>query len=77
MKHYTLENKPEFKDGDKIKVDMHCMGYPKNDIRIGIIVGKGMTHVIDHWLVQFDSDFSPTYPYKVVQIQHTFIIDEK
>jgi len=77
IKHYTMENKPTFEDGEMVKVDMNCLGYPEGDIRYGKIVGKGMTHVIDHWLIEFENDFAPTYPYKVVQIQHTFIIDEE
>lgn len=81
IKHYTLENKPTFKDGELVKIDMSCFGYPTGyptgDIRIGKVVGKGMTHIIDYWLIEFENDFVPTYPYKVVQIQHTFIVDEK
>ena len=77
MTHYTLENKPNFKDGDWVKVDMSCFGYPTNDLRDGKIVGKGMTHIIDQWLILFNDDFHPTYPYKVVSVQHTFIVDEE
>jgi len=75
MKKYTLENKPNFKYGDMVSVDMKVMG---SDVGIltGKIVGKGSEHIIDMWLIEFDRDFSPTYPYKVVSIIHTAIIVE-
>jgi hypothetical protein len=76
IKHYTLENKPNFKDGDIVKVDMAKMGMDM-DIMEGKIVGKSISHILDMWLVEFDMQFIPTYPYKVVAIMHTAIIDEK
>jgi hypothetical protein len=76
MKHYTLENKPNFKDGEIVRVDMSKMGMDMN-IMEGEIVGKSFSHVIDMWLVEFGIQFIPTYPYKVVAIMHTAIIDEK
>lgn len=78
MKTYTLENKPNFKYGDYVKIDMSgFLGKEyKNSIENGIIVGKPITHIIDQWLVCFDHDFSPTYPYRVVSVPHTFILEE-
>ena len=76
IKHYTLENKPVFKDGEIVKVDMSKMGMDM-DIMTGKIVGKSMSHIIDLWLVEFGIQFIPTYPYKVVAIMHTAIIDDK
>ena len=55
---------------------MSVMGWPEYGCMTGKIVGKSFEHVIDNWLVQFDKDFSPTYPYNVIQIIHTAIIKE-
>ena len=76
MKYYTLENKPVFKDGEIVKVDMFKMGMDM-DIMTGKIVGKSMSHIIDLWLVEFDGCLSESYPFRTVAIQHTFIIDEE
>lgn len=73
MKRYTLENKPDFTDGELVQVDMACFGFPPK-IETGKIVGKSMTHIIDNWLVEFDHTFPPTYPYRVVAVAHTFIL---
>lgn len=70
---YTLYNKPEFKDGEIIQVDMEHLGFPP-EIRKGKIVGKTFVNVFDTWLVEFDNDFGPTYPYKVVGIPHFCIL---
>lgn len=74
IEHYTMENKPEFKDGDFVHVDMSKMGCESYGILHGKIVGKTFVHVIDTWLVEFDRSFEPSYPYKVVGIPHTAII---
>ena len=76
MKYYTLENKPNFKDGEIVEVDMSKMGMDMENMK-GKIVGKSTSHIIDMWLVEFDMQFIPTYPYKVVAIMHTAIIDNK
>ena len=76
MKRYTLENKPNFQDGELVYVDMSCFGYGTDEIKVGTVVGKSFTHIIDFWLVEFKEDFSPTYPYKVLPVQHTFILDD-
>jgi len=70
---YTLDYKPTFKDGEMVLVDMSCFGFPP-EIAMGKIVGRGSEHIIDHWLVEFGHNFAPTYPYKVVSVQHTFIL---
>ena len=75
---YTLYNKPEFKDGELVLVDMEPLGFPP-EIRQGKIVGKTFVflytyNVFDTWLVEFDNDFAPTYPYKVVGIPHFCIL---
>jgi hypothetical protein len=75
MKKFTLENKPTFDDGDIVKIDMNGFGLPP-EIRSGKIVGKGMTNIIDIWYIEFENMFGPTYPYKVVGIPHTLILDE-
>ena len=40
------------------------------------VVGKGSVHIIDYWLVEFDIDFGPTYPYKVFSVPHVAILNE-
>ena len=74
MKKYTLENKPSFSYGEVVEVDMGCFGLPP-EIMPGIVLGKGMTHIVDQWIVKFDCTF-PSYPYKAMLVQHTFIIDK-
>lgn len=73
---YTLmDPKPTFKDGDKVMVDMSVMGMGQDaPLLEGTIVGKGSEHVIDMWLIQFDRDFAPTYPFKVLSVIHTAIV---
>ncbi len=73
MRKYTIENKPDFKQDEIVEIDMSCFGFP-HSVRRGIIVGKSFTNVIDNWLVEFDSDFAPTYPFKVCVVPHTFIL---
>jgi len=73
MKRYTLENKPTFSDGEPVQVDMSCFGFPPK-IETGKIVGKASEHILDNWMVEFDHAFPPTYPFKVVTVQHTFIL---
>ena len=73
IKTYTLEDpKPEFKYDDNVFVDMAHLG--GNGLLRGKIVGRGMVHVIDFWLVQFEKDFAPTYPYRVMQVPHTAVV---
>jgi hypothetical protein len=72
IEKYTLENKPNFVDGEIVSVDMSCFGLPPQ-IRTGKVVGKSFEHIIDTWLVEFDSTF-PSYPFKVAQVPHTFIL---
>lgn len=74
IKRYTLENKPILKYGDWVKVDMSFFG-SELGIMSGKIVGKSMTHIIDNWLVEFDQDFAPTYPYKVFTVPHVAIVE--
>lgn len=75
IKHYTMFNKPDFKDGQEVNVDMSVMGSDAG-ILTGTIVGKNFTNIIDTWLIQFDRNFAPSYPFKVVPIMHTAIIEE-
>ena len=78
---YTLENKPNFTYGDLVLVDMTCFGmsppFQNGGIEMGKIVGKSSDDIIDQWMVEFNHDFSPTYPYRVVRVQHTFILIRK
>ena len=73
IKRYTMEEKPCFKDGDQVLVDMSVMGNTGLGLLKGKIVGKGMEHVIDFWLVEFEQTF-PLYPFKVVSVIHTAIV---
>ena len=75
MKHYTLEKKPKFKMNEHVTVDMERLGCPTLGFLPGRIVGKAFEHVLDFWLVEFNRDFSPTYPYKVMSIPHVAILD--
>lgn len=75
IKRYTLENKPKFKDGDLVLVDMAVMGSEPLGILRGKIVGKGSEHVIDMWLVEFEQNFAPTYPFRVLSVIHTAFVE--
>ena len=73
MLKYTLENKPSFVADELVAVDMECFGHPPS-IMIGRIVGKSFEHIIDNWLIEFKCKFEPTYPFSVVVVPHTFIL---
>lgn len=75
MKYYTLENKPQFENLQKVKVNFAMMGCLEIGILEGIIVGKTVENIIDHWLVQFDRIF-PSYSYSVVAVPHPYIVNE-
>jgi hypothetical protein len=75
MKTYTMASKPIFKYGEKVEVDMGHLGWPIREILPGRIVGRGSVHVIDMWLVEFERDFGPTYPYRVSTVPHVAIVD--
>lgn len=73
IKTYTLEDpKPEFGYYENVVIDMSHLG--GEGLLAGQIVGRSMVHVIDFWLVQFEKDFGPSYPYKVMQVPHTAIV---
>ena len=76
IKRYTIENRPIFKDGDKVKIDASCFGYTDNSILSGKIVGLAYKNAIDLWIVELNEYPHKTYPFKVLCVQHTFIIDE-
>ena len=72
---YTLdEPKPKFKYGDTVAVNMAHLGSPALGILNGKVIGKGPEHIIDMWLVEFDRDFGPTYPYRALTIPHVSIL---
>lgn len=73
MLKYTLENKPIFVADELVAIDMSCFGFPPS-IEIGKIVGKSFEHIVDNWLIEFKRDFRPTYPFSVVAVPHTFIL---
>ena len=75
MKTYTMMNKPNFKYGDHVQVDMGHLGWETGGTLLGKIVGKGSVHVIDMWLVEFERDFGPTYPYRVFTVPHVAIVE--
>lgn len=75
---YTLENKPNFYDGEIVEVDMSCFGIQideGSDILTGRVVGKSITGIVDQWLIEFAREFR-LYPYKVVSVPHTFILQK-
>lgn len=76
VKHYTLEDKPTFNMNEFVTVDMARMGMPEYGMLNGRIVGRSIEHIVDHWLVDFNQEF-PTYPYEVVAVLHTAIVDER
>jgi hypothetical protein len=72
IERYTLEEKPSLKYGQYVVVDMAVMG--GKGYLPGKIVGKGSENILDFWLVEFDKDFSPSYPYRVTTILHTAVV---
>ena len=75
MKTYTLiDPKPNFKYGDTVAVNMAHFGIKDLGILPGRIVGKGSEHIIDFWLVEFNQDFGPAYPYRVFSVPHVAIL---
>ena len=76
IKRYTIENKPMFKYGDLVTVDMSFFGSDEGFL-MGKIVGKSMTHIIDNWLVEFGKSFAPTYPYMVFTVPHVAIVESE
>jgi len=75
IKTYTMsDKKPEFKYGATVKVDMGHLGMANGKVLTGKIVGNGSVHVIDFWLIEFDQDFAPTYPYRVLSVPHVAIL---
>ncbi len=75
MKTYTMLNKPTFRYGEQIQVDMAHLGWENGGTLSGKIVGKGSVHVIDMWLVEFEKDFGALYPYRVFTVPHVAILD--
>ena len=76
-KFYTLENKPNFKNEETVWVDFSKFNGGEEHVIIGEIVGKGSTHIIDYWLINFGTDhaFYNNYPYPVISVPHTFIVE--
>ena len=76
MKCYTLEDEhPNFMYGDKVSVDMSVLSSPFG-IMVGKIVGRAkIPDLIDYWMIEFDRDFAPDYPYPVVNVPHIAIIN--
>lgn len=58
MKHYTLENKPNFQQNDVVEVDFGVIS-PQGEILKGRIVGKASEHIIDFWIVDFGKLLEP------------------
>jgi hypothetical protein len=73
MKHYTIENHPEFKDREQILVDFGQFGFPGR-VETGKVVGKSTSYIIDYWMVEFPFVISDYYKFKVLNIPHTSII---
>ena len=74
-----MANKPIFKYSENVRVDMSHLGWPhltgKDNTMPARIVGRGSVHVIDMWLLEFEQDFGPTYPYRVFTVPHVAIVD--
>lgn len=82
MKHYTMENKPKFKYGEMVKVDMAHSGFPQDEVWEGRIVGFSFSYenVIDMWIIDFEKTIAAEkfkdYQYKSIVIPHVAIINE-
>ena len=73
IERFTLSDpKPSFKDGQFVIVDMGVLG--GTGYLTGKVVGKGSENVIDFWLVEFDKDFGPSYPFHVTNVIHTAFV---
>jgi hypothetical protein len=73
VKHYTLsDEKPDFKYGALVTVDMAVLS--SEGLLQGKIVGRGSVNVIDFWIVEFEKDFAPLYPYRVLSVPHTAFV---
>lgn len=71
---YSLVNRPEFKYGDLVEVDMSVLDEDNERIITGKVVGIGIRNIIDHWLIEFEESFEPTYPFRVASIPHIAIL---
>jgi hypothetical protein len=71
---YTLEDHPKFAFGEYVEVDLSKMLYSTGGYENARIVGLHSQNILDVWLCEFNHDFAPSYPYRVVSIQHTFIV---
>lgn len=63
----TLINKPNFKNGDQVKVTIDDL------VLEGKIVGKSIEHIIDMWIIQCDAVISKYYPFVCFTAPHTQI----
>lgn len=81
MKYYTMTDKPKFKYGDMVKVDMNHFGFENGEIWEGRIVGFSYENVIDMWIIDFEKTVAAEkfkeYPYRSLVIPHVAIIDER
>ena len=81
MKYYTMTDKPKFKYGDMVKVDMNHLGLPKGEIWEGKIAGFSYENVIDMWIIDFEKTVATEkfkeYSYRSLVIPHVAIIDER
>lgn len=78
LEYYTLENKPDFNDGDSVEVDFQVLGMSKTtEIHLGKVVGKVSTHIVDIWMVEFGFQMSPFYRFRVIPVIHTAMIKNR
>jgi len=75
-KCYTLENKPEFVNGQEVDVDMLKLTGSLNGTKRGKVIGKSSTHVVDMWVIDFGEVFSEVYLYQAVAVPHVCIVAE-
>ena len=62
-------NKPVYKNGDRVEV---AIAGKIEQVVTGTIIGIGMNHIVDHWIVKLDKNI-PDYPFDAILQQHTFI----
>jgi hypothetical protein len=77
---YTLDDKPDFDDGEIVEIDTHFFGVPEEEAEYieCIVCGK---HVMDHgftlWVLNIGGQFSiPDYPYSCAMMP-TYAIVKK
>ena len=77
---YTMDDKPEFDDGEIVEIDTYYFGFPEEKVEYieCIVCGKFvMEHGFTLWALDISGQFTiPDYPYKCAMIP-TYAIVKK